>query len=116
MKNYKVTVRELGGSIVFLRKIRRGGANKSFGVEVAALAGVPKEVTARAKQILKTLEQNDVNRPTESVLSDEEEQAPKRAYSEVEEILKETDTDSLTPMQALILVSELKEKLKKEEA
>lgn len=116
VKNYKVTVRELGGSIVFLRKIRRGGANKSFGVEVAALAGVPKEVTARAKQILKTLEQNDVNRPTESVLSDEEEQAPERAYSEVEEILKETDTDSLTPMQALILVSELKEKLKKEEA
>ena len=56
VKNYKVTVRELGGGVVFLRKIQRGGANRSFGIEVASLAGVPKEVTARAKGILKVLE------------------------------------------------------------
>ena len=53
VKNYKINVREIGGNIVFLRKIVRGGASRSFGVEVAALAGVPDEVTSRAKVILK---------------------------------------------------------------
>ncbi len=51
VKNYKVTVKELQGGIVFLRKIMRGGANRSFGIEVAELAGVNKEVTERAKKI-----------------------------------------------------------------
>ncbi|HAC11757.1 MAG TPA: DNA mismatch repair protein MutS, partial [Clostridiales bacterium] len=60
VKNYKVTVREIGGTVVFLRKIQRGGANRSFGIEVASLAGVPKEVTDRAKRILKVLENSDV--------------------------------------------------------
>ena len=60
VKNYKITVKELNGAVVFLRKIARGGANRSFGIEVAALAGVPKEVTVRAKSILKALEKNDL--------------------------------------------------------
>lgn len=115
VKNYKVTVRELGGNIVFLRKIQRGGANKSFGVEVASLAGVPKEVTARAKQILKNLEKNDVNRSEFAFENDDtEETAPiqTRRLSEVERILKGTDENTLSPMQALLLISDLKQKLK----
>ena len=70
VKNYKVTVRELGGGVVFLRKIQRGGANRSFGIEVASLAGVPKEVTARAKGILKVLEKNDVAKKSAVSLSE----------------------------------------------
>ena len=54
-----MTVREFHGEIVFMRKLMRGSANKSFGIEVASLAGVPKVVTDRAKQILKILEKTN---------------------------------------------------------
>ena len=116
VKNYKVTVRELAGNIVFLRKIQRGGANKSFGVEVASLAGVPKEITIRAKQILKNLERNDVNR-SEFVFEEEikELSAQERELTEVEQIIKDTDTNTLSPMQALLLLSDLKEKIENRE-
>ena len=60
VKNYRVTVRETAEGIVFLRKIVRGGANKSFGIEVARLAGIPAAVTARAKEILHSLEKRDI--------------------------------------------------------
>lgn len=117
VKNYKVTVREMNGAVVFLRKIMRGGANRSFGIEVAALAGVPKEITARAKNILKTLEKNDIVRA--GVLSEgesgaEETEEKKTSLSEVEKILSETDVNTLSPMQALLLLSDLKEKVKSE--
>ena len=112
VKNYKVTVRELGGNVVFLRKIARGGANRSFGIEVASLAGVPKEVTDRAKSILRTLEKKGLsNLPAQAETAYEEE--PVRV-SEVEEILRETDVNTLSPMQALLLLSDLKEKLNTE--
>ena len=115
VKNYKVTVRELNGAVVFLRKIARGGANRSFGIEVAALAGVPKEVTARAKGILKTLEKNDIAK--KGMLADrieETDDEEKRSLSEAEKILLDTDTDTLSPMQALLLINDLKEKVKAE--
>ena len=109
VKNYKVTVRELNGSIVFLRKIARGGANRSFGIEVASLAGVPKEVTQRAKGILKALEKNDINRVKVSPFEAEEE--PQKELTEIEKILMETDINTLSPMQALLLLGDLKDKL-----
>ena len=108
IKNYKINVREIGGSIVFLRKIVRGGASRSFGVEVAALAGVPEEVTSRAKRILKSLEKNDLaRRPSEA---QEEEEAEKGL--DLAEELKGIDVNALTPLQALALISEWKEKIK----
>ena len=112
-KNYKVTVKELNGSIVFLRKIARGGANRSFGIEVAALAGVPKEVTERAKGILKKLEKNDIARGKAPLLEVEEEKEEK-ALTEVERILADTDVNTLSPMQALLLLNDLKEKVEME--
>lgn len=57
VKNYRVTVKEQADGIIFLHKIERGGANKSFGIEVAQLAGVPSVVCNRAKEIVKTLEE-----------------------------------------------------------
>ncbi len=107
VKNYKINVREIGGSIVFLRKIVRGGASRSFGVEVAALAGVPDEVTSRAKVILKKLEKNDVvsrRAPQE----EEEEEIPRVNFREE---LGGIDVNGLTPMQALALIADWKEKL-----
>lgn len=106
VKNYKINVKEINGSIVFLRKIVRGGASRSFGVEVAALAGVPETVTSRAKKILKTLEKNDLSKRT---IPEEAEEETEERFA-LEEELKELDVNSLTPMQALALLSEWKEK------
>ncbi len=114
VKNYKITVKELNGAIVFLRKIARGGANRSFGIEVAALAGVPKEVTARAKSILKTLEKNDIASGKLRITDTEEEPSEERQRSEVEEILADTDVNTLSPIQALMLLEDLKGKLTSE--
>ena len=113
VKNYKINVREIGGNIVFLRKIVRGGASRSFGVEVAALAGVPDEVTSRAKVILKSLEKNDLSRravPGEEEIMDEPLMSD--ADAGIAEELKGIDVNALTPLQALALLSEWKEKLK----
>jgi DNA mismatch repair protein MutS len=62
VKNYKILVKEVGNDIVFLRKIDNGSADKSYGVEVARLAGVPHEVIERAKEILSQLEERDINK------------------------------------------------------
>lgn len=116
IKNYKVTVKELNGAVVFLRKIARGGAHRSFGIEVAALAGVPKEVTARAKSILKALEKNDLLGGKKNVVIEDvpEDEPIERALSEVEQILAETDVNTLSPLQALMLLSDLKGKIGRE--
>lgn len=106
VKNYKVTVRETAAGIVFLRKIVRGGANKSFGIEVARLAGIPSAVTDRARQILKKLEKNDIARGAA-------EDAPaENVQSEAERILSEIDMNNVTPIQAFNLLSDLVEKAK----
>lgn len=112
VKNYKIAVRELNGTVVFLRKIMRGGANRSFGIEVASLAGIPADVTNRAKQILKRIESGDKKFET-NFTEDTEEQTETPKLSEVEKILAETDINALSPMQAFILVGDLIEKVKK---
>lgn len=106
VKNYRVTVKEIGDDIVFLRKIVRGGADKSFGVQVARLAGLPQEVLERAKKILEQLESADIAARREppaapvsasvqpSLLDESREESALR-------ILRETDVDHLTPLEAL---------------
>ena len=113
VKNYKVSVKESGSGIIFLRKIVRGGANKSFGIEVARLAGVPAEVTSRAKEILKQLEKSDIARQS---AAKEEHSSPvaEPAYSPAERILLDTDMNNLTPMQAFNLLSDLVDMIKKD--
>ena len=108
VKNYKINVREIAGSIVFLRKIVRGGASRSFGVEVAALAGVPEDVTLRAKVILKELERGEKKRAASP-----QEEVPEGEVTEEQNLREELagiDVNLLTPMQALALISEWKEK------
>lgn len=67
VKNYCIAVKEIGEDIVFLRKIIRGGASQSYGIQVAKLAGLPQEVIERAKVILKKLEENDINNNLEAL-------------------------------------------------
>ena len=108
VKNYKISVREIGGSIVFLRKIMRGGASRSFGVEVASLAGVPRDVTDRAKSILRTLEKTEIRRS--AMVENTEEPAEEQVDLRSE--LENLDVNVLTPLQALSILSEWKEKVK----
>ncbi|MDE6613459.1 MAG: DNA mismatch repair protein MutS, partial [Clostridia bacterium] len=107
VKNYKISVKEVNGGVVFLRKIMRGGANRSFGIEVASLAGVPQTVTDRAKVILKHIENGD--REFEKVIVTETEE---KQLTEVEKILSEINMDGVSPMQAFLLLSDLVEKVK----
>ncbi len=107
VKNYKVTVKEINGSIVFLRKIMLGSANKSFGIEVANFAGVPEEITKRAKKILKSLEKNDL--VIKNDLSSKE--SEEKDISEVEKYIKALDINSISPMKAFEILAFLKEKL-----
>ncbi len=111
VKNYKVTVKEFNGAVVFLRKIARGGANRSFGIEVASLAGVPKEVTTRAKSILRALEKNDIARGKLQTEFVEEDKTEEKTLTEVERILSEVDLNTMSPMQAFMLLGDLKDKL-----
>lgn len=115
VKNYKVSVKELQGSIIFLRKIMRGGANKSFGIEVAELAGVDKAVTERAKVILRKIEKSDFT------VAQEDDSFSKTGLagsadavksSEVERIVKDVDLNNLSPMQAFNILVDLQEKVK----
>jgi len=108
IKNYKIAVKEYNGGIVFLRKIMRGGANRSFGIEVAALAGVPAAVCDRAKEILKSVEKGGLKVRAESATKAEEAKP-----SEAEKILSELDVNSLSPIKALMILSDLAEKVKK---
>ena len=111
VKNYKITVKEINGSIMFLRRIMRGSANKSFGIEVASLAGVPEQITKRAKVILKNLEKNDTVKKQVKDIPVEDD-APVKV-SEVERIIADLDVNNLTPVQAMTILFDLKEKVKK---
>lgn len=107
IKNYRISVKEVGDDIIFLRKIVRGGADKSFGVQVARLAGLPDDVIARAKELLAQLEAADINRDiinTCTNAEDDEQQltlfgSPKA--NDIIETLKQLDVNELTPMDAL---------------
>lgn len=110
VKNYKVTVKELPTGIVFLRKIMRGGANRSFGIEVSELAGIDKEITNRAREILSSLEKSsNLNGGKKPIL----ETNKRSELSEVERILKDVDLNNVSPMQALNLLIDLQGKIKK---
>lgn len=108
VKNYKVAIKEFGGQIVFLRKVVRGSANKSFGIEVASLAGIPKNVTTRAKQILSQLAKKDM--VTESISEEEPEEENFDLTSEkIIKAIKTIDVNNLTPLQAMKFICDLKE-------
>ena len=108
VKNYKISVKEVGGTVIFLRKILRGGASRSFGVEVASLAGIPEEVIVRAKKILKSLERSDLNGVP---APEEQEEVVSAEELSIKKELQEIDVNTLTPMQALRLLFDWKEKL-----
>jgi len=117
IKNYKITVKEKGEDIIFLRKIVPGEADKSYGIQVARLAGVPSSVINRAKILLESLEQNqannravapeiaaaDDNTPMENQLSLEH-----LRNQEIIEKIKALNIDTITPIEALNFLYSIK--------
>ena len=111
VKNFNIAARKKKDEIIFLRKIVPGGADQSYGIEVANLAGVPPKVIRRAREILKELE---AAQPAPSGSpAREEAQVSLSALGEEEVLrtLRSTPVETLTPLQALNLLNELKEKL-----
>ena len=117
VKNYSVDVKERGDEVIFLRKITPGGADESYGIYVAKLAGIKKPVISRAKEILKYLENIDLAKKTidekRKKITTEEVQVDMFNYkmAGVASVLEKLDIDELTPKDALEVLYKLKEKL-----
>jgi DNA mismatch repair protein MutS len=118
VKNYHVSVKEAGGSVVFLRRVEPGAADRSYGIEVAKLAGLPNEVVVRAREVLAEHESSErrlsehltpgavpeLERPTQLTIFTPLSQP-------VLEKLREVDLNRLTPLEALNLLAELKKEI-----
>ncbi len=116
VNNYSIAVKKRGDNITFLRRIVHGGADQSFGIEVAKLAGVPSNVTNRAKVILKELEANktDISFKAEDAVVEEEEDIQfnfkAKSTDEMLEVLKAIDINTLTPIEAMQTLYDLKKR------
>ena len=123
IRNYNVSVREVNGKVVFLRKLVRGGSEHSFGIHVAKLAGMPPSIVERANQVLKQLEGDksggrqaakDLSKPMRRIGSEREGmqlsffQLDDPVLEQVRDEVKALDINSLTPLEALNKLSEIK--------
>ncbi len=117
VKNYSVDVKEKGDDVIFLRKITPGGADESYGIYVAKLAGIKRPVISRAKEILKYLENIDLAKKTidqkKKKITTEEVQVDMFNYkmAGVVSILEKIDLDEITPKDAFEILCKLKDKL-----
>ncbi len=133
VKNFKADVREYGGKVVFLHKIVEGSADHSYGIHVAEMAGLPKAVTSRAKEILKNLESFELSATESASLSHGGAKMPKPhkvltktkegdlqiemfqlGDEELRQKIKGVDVNNLTPVEALNKIAELKKIIEKE--
>jgi len=112
VQNYNITAKKRGNDLIFLRKIVRGAADDSYGIEVAKLAGVPDSVIARAKFCLSELENGDKT-PTAPKSGKKDDQISFSDFgsNEIIQRLKEASLDTLTPIEAMNLLYELKKKV-----
>ncbi|MBR6353298.1 MAG: DNA mismatch repair protein MutS [Oscillospiraceae bacterium] len=111
VRNYNITAKKQGGELVFLRKIVRGAADDSYGIEVAKLAGLPETVIRKAKEYLKELEAEGVSAIPKAELSDDGQiSLGELSGDEIRRILADTDLNTLTPIEAMNLLFELQKK------
>ena len=116
IKNYSIAVKEKGEDIIFLRKIVRGGTDESYGIHVAKLAGVPKEVTTRANQILRSIEKKNVLNG--KVIEKKDKKQVEGQFdmfnyklAEIAQELDKINLNELTPIDALNVLSKMKDKM-----
>ena len=124
VRNYRIQVQEHEGKVIFLRKLVRGGADHSYGIEVARMAGLPVKVLDRSREILDQLEQHDLEIRREGGRSIPETKSydegpqmslfvaePDPVMQEVWDAVKAVDLDTMTPLDALLLLSRLRQKM-----
>ena len=120
LSNATMRVKEWDGDVIFLHEVGPGAADRSYGIQVARLAGLPASVVARARDVLTRLEDADRKNPASQLIDDlplfqvavRREEARRRGPSKVEETLKALDLDDMTPREALDALYDLKKKLK----
>jgi DNA mismatch repair protein MutS len=113
--NYRITVKEIGDDVLFLRKIVKGSADKSFGIQVAKLAGLPDTVLARAKEILSELEQSDLLvRDTNEATAKPKPSLASKVQQSILNDLQKLDLDHMTPMDAFMKLHSYTDALKGE--
>lgn len=118
VKNFNVAVKEWNDQIIFLRKLVEGGVNRSYGIQVARLAGLPQDIIARAKEILVKLEEGEAILKNDNSAQmplfgnkDNAKRCGDTSPDEIAEIIKKVDTSVMTPIEALNLIHELKQKI-----
>ena len=99
VKNFCISIKEIGGKLVFLRKIMRGSATRSYGIEVASLAGLPESIVNRAKELIKEFESEKINDQVQ-------------VESEIIDTLKDIDVNKLSPLTAFDTLVHLVELVK----
>ena len=109
--NYNIAAKKRGNDVVFLRKIIKGAADDSYGIEVAHLAGVPEAVVNRAKQVLATLTENDARPIIKAKKDDDNISFEALNEARVIDRIKNIDINTLTPYEAITLLYELKKEL-----
>ncbi|MBR4903955.1 MAG: DNA mismatch repair protein MutS [Selenomonadaceae bacterium] len=112
IENFSVAVKERGSEVIFLRRIKQGGADKSYGIQVAKLAGLPKSVMKRAEEILKSMENAEPVRPVVSKKNSP--QSPGLFMAQGLKELLALDVPSLTPIEAMGKLYELQQRARKE--
>ena len=116
LRNMRVTVRENSGGIVFLHTVEPGAANKSYGIEVARLAGLPNAVISRAREVLKVHERAETQQVRESAPAAREAKVQMTMFTplsqRIVDRIEQVDIDGLTPREALQLLAELQRELK----
>ena len=119
IKNFNVSVKEVGNKVIFMRKLKEGGSEHSFGIHVAQMAGMPNPVVIRASEIMHHLEKDKIRNQTNEKLQE----VPKNNYqlnlfeadptfNEIKEILENLDINTISPVEALLKLNEIKGKLK----
>ena len=124
IKNYNVSVKEMDGKVIFLRKLERGGSEHSFGIHVAEIAGMPKSIVKRANEILKQLEENNsgasaVTKPSAENINKGREgmqlsffQLDDPVLTQIRDEILTLDINNLTPVEALNKLNEIKKILR----
>ena len=119
IKNYHVSVKEVGNKVVFLRKLKRGGSAHSFGIHVAEMAGMPRKVIERATALLSVLEKSHTSEDVEKAAAKKQDDAMQLSFIQlddplllqIKEDILNTNIDTLTPVEALMKLNEIKKLL-----
>ena len=114
VKNFNVSVKEIGDKIIFMRKLKEGGSEHSFGIHVAQLAGIPNRVVLRANEILHFLEKEKHKNQGDKKMKDAPKPTPQMSlfeadprFKEIQEMLEKTDINTVSPVEALLKLNEV---------